>query len=93
MTPWWILRKENSEEVKDLLKPCKDWALAAALRGDNGAETSKMTYILTPISEAPAQVVKDTKARLNGTLGTHVQAKPKEGVAVVLGTKREGHRP
>ena len=38
-----------------------------------------MAHILTPIFGALAQVVKDTKARLNGTLGTHVQAKPKGG--------------
>ena len=84
-TPWEVydalvyFEEGKSEEVKDLLKPCKDWALAAALRGDNGAETSKMAYMLTPISGASSQVVKDTKARLNGTLGTQVQAKPKRG--------------
>ena len=39
----------------------------------------KIAYILTPISGAPDQVVKDMKARLNGTLGTHVQAKPEGG--------------
>ena len=55
------------------------WALAAALRGNQGAETSKMAYILTPISGAPAHLVRDTKARLYGTLGMHVQEKPREG--------------
>ena len=54
-TPWKVydaltdFEEEKSEEVKNLLKPCKDWALAAALRGDNGAKTSKMAYILTPV--------------------------------------------
>ena len=36
---------EKSEEAKKLLKPCKDWALAAGLRGDQGAEMSKMAYV------------------------------------------------
>ena len=47
------------------------------LRGDQGAETRKMAYILTPISGAPAQLVRDMKARLNDTLGMHLQEKPK----------------
>ena len=84
-TPWEVhdtlvdVEKGKSEEVRDLLKPCKDWALAAALRSDQSAETSKMAYILTPVSGAPTQVVRDTKNRLNGTLGMHVQEKPKGG--------------
>ena len=38
-----------------------------------------MAYTLTPISGAPTQVVNDTNARLNDTLGAHVQAKTKGG--------------
>ena len=37
------------------------WALAAALRGDQCAETSKMAYILTPIVGAPAQLMRDMR--------------------------------
>ena len=35
------------DEVKKLLKPCKDWALVAALRSNQGTKTSKMAYILS----------------------------------------------
>ena len=63
-TPWEVydalldFEQGKLDNVKELLQPCKDWALAAALRGDNGAETSKMAYILTPISGAPSQVMR-----------------------------------
>ena len=84
MTHWALVDFEDnkSEEVKKLLKPsCKDWALAlaTALRGDQGAKTSKMAYILTPISGTPAQLERNMKARLNGTLGMPVQEKHKGG--------------
>ena len=69
----------KGDDVKRLLKPCKNWALVAALRGDQGAETSKMTYALAPIAGAPAQLMRDMRARLNGTLGMHVQKRPKGG--------------
>ena len=98
-TPWEVydaltdFEEGKSEEARDLLKPCKDWAVAAALRGDHGAETSKMAYILTPVSGAPTQVTRDLKSRLNGTLGRHVQEKPKGGGAVLHGPRCEGHRP
>ena len=38
-----------------------------------------MAYILTPISSAPAQVMREMKNRLVGTLGMHIQEKPKGG--------------
>ena len=69
----------KSDEVKELLQPCKDWALAAALRGDNGAKTSKMAYILTPVSGAPPKVMRELKNRLVGTLGAHLQPQPTGG--------------
>ena len=68
----------KGDDVKRLLKPCKNWALAAALRGDQGAKTSKLVYVLTPIAGAPAQLMRDMKARLNGTLGMHIQKKTEE---------------
>ena len=82
LTPWEVyealveFEDGLSDAAKELLQPCKDWALAAALRGDNGAETSKMAYILTPISGATPKVVKELKNRLVGTLGAHVQPQP-----------------
>ena len=69
-------QKDKPDEIKELLEPCKNWALAAALRGDNGAETSKLAYILTPISGAPATVRRAMKNRLVGTLGEHRQPQP-----------------
>ena len=83
-TPWEVydalvdFEERKSEEVKNLLKSCKDWALTAALRSNHSAETGKMAYILTPISGAPAQVMRDTKSRLNGTLGIHIEKKLRE---------------
>ena len=43
------------------------------MRGDNGAETSKLAYAPTPMSRAPATVLREMKNRLMGTLGAHRQ--------------------
>ena len=89
-TPWEVynalvdIQEGKSHNVKILLNQCKYWALAAALRGNNSAETSKMAYILTPISGALAWVMRGMKTRLVGTLGMYMQEKPKGGPPAFL---------
>ena len=71
-TPWEVhdamldFEDDKGDEVKKLLEPCKNWALSAALRGDQGAETSKMVYVLTSILGSQAQLMRKNESQIEG---------------------------
>jgi hypothetical protein len=82
--PWDVyealveFENEKTDQVKQLLGPCKNWALASSIRGAS-AETSKMAYAMTAIAGAPAQVAKEMSVRMNNTLGENIKARPGGG--------------
>jgi hypothetical protein len=98
-TPWEVYdalvdsEEGKPEEVKDLLKPCKDWALAAALRGDNGAETSKNGVHIGANLWSAGPSGKGHESMFEWHPWDARAGKTQGRAAVVLGIKREGHRP
>lgn len=71
LTPWEVYKRlckykqDKCDKVKELLKPCKDWALAAALRGAS-ADNSKLAYILTPVTRDPWPGGKGPQEQVEG---------------------------
>ena len=74
--------QDKSDKVKDFLKTCKDWALAAAMQGAM-EDKNKLTYILTSVLVTPALVATELKNRLEGNLGVARQPRP-QGEAPTL---------
>ena len=82
MTPWEMLGEidafveDRDDIVKNLLKPARNWALAASVKSSANAENSIMACNMIPVTMPSKQLKKFLAAKLDRTLGERTKPIP-----------------